>query len=146
MENKHKYWDITEKIIQSSMNVHNTLGYGFMELIYQRAMIIELPIQGLSVKSEIEMSIFYRDIHIGTRRVDLFINDVILVELKAVNNLENVHLTQALNYLEAFKLEVGLLINFGSTKLQFKRLMLNEEHLKRQRLPKYPDNPSIISS
>jgi len=79
MENKHKYWDITEKIIQSSMNVHNTLGCGFMELIYQRAMIIELPIQGLSVKSEIEMPTFYRDIHIGTRRVDLFINDVILV-------------------------------------------------------------------
>jgi GxxExxY protein len=73
MENKHKYWDITEKIIQAGMNVHNTLGCGFMELIYQRAMIIELPIQGLSVKSEIEMLIFYRDIHIGTRRVDLFI-------------------------------------------------------------------------
>ena len=92
------------------------------------------------------MPIFYRDIHIGTRRVDLFINDVILVELKAVNNLENVHLAQAINYPEAFKLEVGLLINFGSTKLQFKRLMLNEEQLKRQRLPKYPDNPLILPS
>ena len=99
-------------------------------------MIIELPIKGLSVKSEIEMPIFYRDIHIGTRRVDLFVNNIVLVEPKAVSNLENVHLAQAINYLEAFKLEVGLLINFGSTKLQFKRLMLSEEQLKNPKLPK----------
>lgn len=136
MESQHKYWDITEKIIQSAMDVHNTPGCGFMEIIYQRAMIIELPIKGLSVKSEIEMPIFYRNIHIGTRRVDLFINDVVLVELKAVSNLENVHFAQAINYLEAFKLGVGLLINFGSTKLQFKRLMLSDEQLKHQKLPK----------
>lgn len=136
MESKHKYWDITEKIIQASMNVHNTLGSGFMEMIYQKAMIIEAPVLGLSVKSEIEMPIFYRNVHIGTRRVDLFVNDIILVELKAVANLENVHLAQAINYLEAFKLKVGLLINFGASKLQFRRLMLNEEQLKRQQLPK----------
>ena len=136
MNINHKYWDITEKIIESAMNVHNTLGCGFQEFIYQKAMIIECGSKELKVKSEVEMPIFYREIHIGTRRVDLFINDKILVELKAVSQLENAHLAQAINYLEAFRLEVGLLINFGSTKLQFRRLMLNEEQLNRQQLPK----------
>jgi GxxExxY protein len=136
MSSNHKYWEITEKIIESAMNVHNVLGCGFQEFIYQKAMIIECGLHELQVKNEVEMPIFYRGIHIGTRRVDLFINDKILVELKAVSQLENVHLAQAINYLEAFRLEVGLLINFGSTKLQFRRLMLNEEQLKKQQLPK----------
>ena len=118
-----KYEDLTGKIIKCSMDVHSTLGNGFQEVIYQRALEIELQLEGLEFKREMEMPIFYKGSnHIGTRRVDFFVENLIMVELKAIINLENVHLAQALNYLEAYNMEVGLLINFGSSSLQFKRL------------------------
>ena len=107
------------------MKVHNTLGNGFQEVIYQRALAIELTKIDLSFAREVAMPLFYDGQNIGTRRVDFLINDKISVELKAVTKLENVHLAQALNYLEAFKLEIGLLVNFGNTKLEFKRLFKN---------------------
>jgi GxxExxY protein len=105
------------------MEVHNFLGNGFQEVIYQRALEIELTINGISFKREFEMPIFYKGEQIGTRRVDFLVNNEVMVEIKAVISLEDVHLAQAINYLEAYKLEVGLLINFGSRSLTFKRVM-----------------------
>ena len=104
------------------MTVHSALGNGFQEVIYQRALEIEMNIQGLSFNREFEMPIYYRDIQIGTRRVDFLVENVISVELKALVQLEHVHFAQAINYLEAYNLEIGLLINFGATSLQNKRL------------------------
>ena len=119
---EYKYSDVTEKIIGASMKIHRSLGNGFQEVIYQRCLEIELKALGLKFEREKEQNIFYESVCVGTRRVDFFVEDKILVELKAIIKLENVHLAQAINYLEAFDLEVGLLINFGATSLQFKRL------------------------
>ena len=119
---EYKYSDITEKIIGCAMKVHRTLGNGFQEVIYQRCLAIEMANQGLDFVREQEQTIYYEGIDVGTRRVDFLVEGKVLVELKAVIRVENVHLAQAINYLEAFNLEVGLLINFGSTSLQFKRL------------------------
>jgi GxxExxY protein len=104
------------------MTVHKTLGNGFQEVIYQRALAIEMQLANISFGREFEMPIFYRDQQIGTRRVDFLVQDVISVELKAITKLEDVHFAQAINYLEAYNLEIGLLINFGETSLNFKRL------------------------
>jgi GxxExxY protein len=102
--------------------VHGALGNGFQEVIYQRALAIEMKLAGIAFSREFEMPIYYRDEHIGTRRVDFLIEGVVAVELKALTKLEDVHLAQAINYLEAYNLEVGLLINFGERSLNFKRL------------------------
>jgi GxxExxY protein len=104
------------------MTVHKTLGNGFQEVIYQRALAIEMNMADIAFSREHEMPIFYREEQIGTRRVDFLVEDVISVELKAITKLEDVHFAQAINYLEAYNLEVGLLINFGETSLNFKRL------------------------
>ena len=115
--------DLTGKIIRCAIEVHNQLGNGFQEVIYQRALAIEFARQFVDFKREFEMPIFYKGENIGTRRVDFFVDDKVMVELKAVIKLEDVHLAQAINYLEAYKMEVGLLINFGSRSLEFKRVM-----------------------
>ena len=101
------------------------MGNGFQEVIYQRTMAIEMNIDHLAFEREMEMSIHYRDRIIGTRRVDFFVDKKIMVELKAVINLEDVHLAQAMNYCEAYKMEIGLLINFGAKSLEFKRVHNN---------------------
>ncbi|MBL0237917.1 MAG: GxxExxY protein [Saprospiraceae bacterium] len=121
---KHK--EITEKIIGCSMQVHRTLGNGFQEVIYQRAMDIEMRLGGLSFEREKEMDIYYRDEKIGKRRVDFFVEGTIMVELKALIKLEDVHLAQAMNYCEAYNMEIGLLINFGGKSLEFKRVHNNK--------------------
>jgi len=105
------------------MTVHNTLGNGFQEKIYQRALAIELKKNGLSFHREQEMPIFYDGHEIGTRRVGFFIENVVMVELKALTQIEEVHWAQTINYLEAYNLKVGLLINFGAKKLEFKRFV-----------------------
>ncbi|HRF23459.1 MAG TPA: GxxExxY protein [Chitinophagaceae bacterium] len=117
-----KYKEITEKIIGASMKVHAALGNGFQEVIYQRALEIELQESGLEFAREFNMPVFYKERMIGERRVDFLVEGVISVELKAILLLEPVHFAQARNYLEAYNLEVGLLINFGSISLEFKRL------------------------
>jgi GxxExxY protein len=121
-----KYKDITEKILGASFEVHKFLGNGFQEVIYQRALAWEMKQRDLDFAREIEQDIFYKDLPepIGTRRADFVVEGKVLVELKAIIQLEDVHLAQALNYLKAYKLEVGLLINFGSKSLTFKRLVL----------------------
>jgi GxxExxY protein len=103
--------------------VHSTLGNGFQEVIYQRALTIEMAKQGLSFQRELEMQIYYDGHEIGTRRVDFLVESKVMVEMKALTTLEDVHLAQAINYLEAYKLEVGLLLNFGAKSLEYKRLI-----------------------
>ena len=120
-----KYEELTHKIIGCAMEVHKTLGNGFQEVIYQRALAIEMRMQGLDFEREKEMPIFYKGQDIGTRRVDFFVEEKIMVELKAITQLEDVHLAQAMNYLEAYHMEIGLLINFGAKSLQFKRVHNN---------------------
>ena len=123
MKNNVKIEDqLTHKIIGCAMKVHSTMGNGFQEVIYQRCMAIEMKKQGLNFVREQSMPIYYESHKVGTRRVDFFVEDKVLVELKALIELEDVHLAQGLNYLEAFKLDVGLLLNFGSRSLEFKRL------------------------
>jgi len=112
-EKDYKYSNFTRKIIGAAMKVHSTLGNGFQEVIYQRALAIEMEKQGLSYQRELEMPILYAGQDVGTRRVDFFVEDKIMVELKAVNRLEDVHLAQAINYLEAYNMEIGLLLNFA---------------------------------
>lgn len=122
IDEQYKYSELTSKIIGCAMTVHKTLGNGFQEVIYQRALAIEMQVAGISFTREHEMPIYYRDKNIGTRRVDFLVDGKISVELKARIKLEDVHLAQAINYLEAYNLEIGLLINFGERSLNFKRL------------------------
>ena len=121
-----KYKELTYKIIGCAMEVHKYLGNGFQEVIYQRALAIEMASQSLEFSREHEMQIHYKGHEIGTRRVDFFVEEKIMVEIKAVINLEDVHLAQAMNYVEAYKLEIGLLINFGAKSLQHKRVHNNK--------------------
>jgi GxxExxY protein len=123
-----KYSDITKKIIGASFEVHKFFGNGFQEVIYQRALAYEFTKASLSYAREIEQDIYYKDLEkpIGTRRADFVVEGKVLVEIKAVITLEDVHLAQILNYLKAYKLEVGLLINFGSKSMTFKRAVLSK--------------------
>jgi len=114
--------ELTYKIIGCAMKVHNTLGNGFQEVIYQRCLAIEMENQGLNFVREQEMPIYYEGIEVGTRRVDFIVEDEVMVELKALVELEDVHLAQGLNYLAAYNLDKGLLINFGGRSLEVKRL------------------------
>ena len=109
------------------MEVHKHLGNGFQEVIYQRALELEFQNVGLAYSREHEMPITYKGQEIGTRRVDFFIDNKIMVEIKALVNLEDVHLAQAMNHVEAYELEIGLLINFGSKSLQHKRVHNNSK-------------------
>ena len=122
LQKDFKYKEITEKIIGAAMKVHSTLGNGFQEVIYQRALEDEMQQKKLTLARELSIPVFYNNRQIGERRVDFFVENKVMVELKALIQLENVHLAQAKNYLEAYNLQVGLLINFGSISLQFKRL------------------------
>ena len=108
------------------MEVHKHLGNGFQEVVYQRALAIEMQLQNLEFVREQEMALAYKGYNVGTRRVDFFVENKIMVEIKAVINLEDVHLAQAINYVEAYNLEIGLLINFGAKSLQFKRVHNNK--------------------
>jgi GxxExxY protein len=119
---QYKYSELTSRITGGAITVPKTLGNGFQKLIYQRALEIEMRLAGIRFSREFEMPIFYREEQIGTRRVDFLVEEVISVELKAIMKLEDVHFAQAINYLEAYNLEIGLLINFGETSLNFKRL------------------------
>ena len=129
--------EITYKIIGYAMKVHNTLGNGFQEVIYQRCLAIELEKAGLSFGREVEQTIFYESIEVGTRRADFVVESKVIVELKALINLEDVHLAQAKNYVVAYDFSVGLLINFGATSLQYKKVFHPVKH---------PANPKMSES
>jgi GxxExxY protein len=115
--------ELTGRIIGCAIEVHKYLGNGFQEIIYQRSLELEMEQKGLSFSREHEMDIYYKGAIVGTRRVDFFVEGRIMVELKAITALEDVHLAQAINYLEAYKMDIGLLFNFGSKSLQTKRLI-----------------------
>jgi GxxExxY protein len=134
-----KYGDLTEKIIGAAFRVHNTLGNGFQEVIYQRALELEFRNMELDYAREFEMPIFYLNEQIGTRRVDFLVLNKISVELKAIIKIEDVHLAQAMNYLEAYNLEIGLLINFGSKRMEFHRFSNKKFNPK---VVSYPSNSS----
>jgi GxxExxY protein len=117
--------DITYKINGCAMTVHNTLGNGFQEAIYQKCLEIELERSKLNFAREVDQNIYYKGIYVGTRRADFIVEDRIVVELKAVVRLEDIHLNQAKNYLAAYNLSIGLLINFGASSLEFKKVFNN---------------------
>jgi GxxExxY protein len=126
--------EITHKVIGCSMKVHNTLGSGFQEIIYQKALAIEMRLQGLGFEREKEMPIFYNEELIGARRVDFFVENCVMVELKAFGKIEDIHKNQAINYLEVYNIADGLLINFGGLSLEYKRVY-------NKKLVKPGDNP-----
>lgn len=119
---EYKYSDITEKIIKAAMAVHSILGNGFQELVYQRALAIEFDLINVQYKKEYSMPVYYKEKHIADKRVDFLVEHKISVETKAVIKLDNACLAQGINYLEAYNLEVGMLINFGAPSLEWKRL------------------------
>lgn len=114
--------ELTHKIIGSAMKVHSALGNGFQEVIYQRALAVEFDFQEVPFEREKEMHIHYREVEVGTRRVDFLVDERVMVELKAISELLPAHKAQAINYCEAYGLGHGLLINFGKTSLEFKRV------------------------
>ena len=117
----YKHSELTGKIIGCAMKVHRVIGPGFPEIIYMRCLLIELKKSGLSCEAEIEKDIYYEGIKVGSRRLDLIVNNTVIVELKAVTEVEPLFYNQIINYLKIFKIEIGLLINFGNTSLQYKR-------------------------
>jgi len=119
----YKYSELTGKIIGCCIEVHKILGNGFQEVIYQRALEEEFLLKGVSVQREYEMNIFYKGKLVGTRRIDFLVDKAVSLEIKALVRLEDVHLAQAINYLEVHDLEIGMLINFGSKSLEYKRLI-----------------------
>lgn len=126
IKEEYKYSDITEKIIGCAMRVHQRMRNGYQELIYHRCLIIEFNKNNLPFSNESELPIFYEDVQVGKRRVDFLVDNKVIVEIKALTDLTDAHLAQALNYLEALSLEVGLLINFGSRSLEVRRLINNK--------------------
>ena len=132
---QYKYSERTGLIIGCAMEVHKQMGNGFQEVIYQRALAIEFETKSIQAVREHEMPIYYKEQQIGTRRVDFFVDEKISVELKALAKLEDVHLAQAINYLEAYDLEIGLLINFGAKSLEFKRLINKKFNQQKQGNP-----------
>jgi GxxExxY protein len=122
----YKHNSITNEIIGASFDVHSFLGNGFQEVIYQRALAYELSKRNLKYAREIDQYIYYKDLvePIGTRRADFIVEGKVLVELKAIEKIDNLHYAQILNYLKVYKIEVGLLINFGSKSLTFKRFVI----------------------
>ena len=120
---KYIHSDITAEILNVAFEVHNIIGPGFVEIVYLRSMIVECGLRNIEIDSEIELPIYYKNVRVGSRRADLLVQKKVIVELKAVVELNDNHLAQAINYLEAFNLEVGLLINFGSKSLQYKRVI-----------------------
>lgn len=125
----YKYLALTQNIIGCAMKVHNELGNGFQEVIYQRALAEEMRVAGITFARESSITIMYKGKNIGERRADFVVEGVVMIELKALTKIENVHYAQAINYLEAYELEVGLLINFGSKRLEFKRFANTNEKL-----------------
>ena len=121
-----KYEDLTHRIIGAAMEVHNHLGNGFQEVVYQRALSIEFFLRKIEYEREKVLPLVYKGHDIGSRRVDFFVENRIMLEIKAVITLEDVHLAQAMNYLEAYNMEIGLLINFGARSLEFKRVHNNK--------------------
>ena len=120
-----KYEDITQGIIAAAINVHSRLGPGFLESIYENALVIELYKRGFGVRQQYDIAIYYNNVEIGKHRIDLLVNDVIVVELKAIKAIENIHFAIVKSYLRALGKEHGLLLNFNKTSLEVKRVIVS---------------------
>lgn len=119
------YNDLTEKIIKAAMSVHSALGFGFMEKVYENALMVELGHMGLDASQQQSMQVYYRDTLIGDYVADIVVDNAVLLELKSVEHLNKVHEVQLVNYLKSTSKEVGLLLNFGKPKLEIKRKVLH---------------------
>ena len=126
IKKEYKYSETTSKVIGCAMKVHQKMRNGYQELIYHRCLLIEFKKENIIFQDEVELSIFYDGIEVGKRRVDFLIDNQVVLEIKAVSELNDTHLAQALNYLEGLNLEIGLLINFGSKSLEVKRIINNK--------------------
>lgn len=135
-----KHGDLTQKIIGSAMKVHSKMKNGYVERVHQRCLAVEFSKIGIGFKEEVDMPIFYEEQIVGHRRADFVIENKVFIEVKALANLENEHIAQALNYLETSGLKICLLINFGSKSLQFKRLINEKKNLALTH-PTNPQNP-----
>jgi len=118
------YKDLTEKIIKAAYKVHNILGTGYLEVIYQNATLIELKNQALNCDTEKLVEIFYQNQKIGEHRLDLVVENKVILELKSVNEFHPFHQAQVISYLKATGMKVALLINFGKDKIEYKRYVL----------------------
>ena len=136
IKSDYRHSELTGRVIGCAMAVHSAMGNGFQEVIYQRALEIEMMDQHLSFAREQEMPIYYKGRQIGSRRVDFLVDNAVCVELKAISRLEDIHLAQAINYLEAYDLEVGILINFGARSLEFKRVTNRKFNQRNQGNPR----------
>ncbi len=123
MAKKFKHSEITEKILGAAFEVHNTLGCGFLEKVYENALIEELRLRGVKVEAQKEIQVFYKNKKVGTYIADLVIEGKVIVGLKAVESISTVHMAQVLNYLKASGYEVGLILNFAKTKLEYQRFV-----------------------
>ncbi|WP_338769576.1 GxxExxY protein [Bernardetia sp. ABR2-2B] len=126
MENQ-KYIELTEKIIKGYYTVYNKLGYGFLENVYEKALSIELTRMGLHAKTQVPIKVYYDDFEVGLYFADILVNDVVILELKAVQNISSVHEAQLYNYLKATGIEVGLLLNFGLEPKIRRRTLLEKK-------------------
>lgn len=118
-----KYKDITELIIKCAFTIHNHLGSGFLEKVYKNSLLVELNNSGLTAKQEVPLKIKYKNVIVGDYIADIIVNNCIIIEIKAIQNLIKIHEVQLVNYLKATGLEVGLLINFGKS-VEIKRKIL----------------------
>jgi GxxExxY protein len=126
IKEEYKYSETTGKIIGCSMKVHQRMRTGYQELIYHRCLVIEFKKENIVFQDEVELPIFYEGIEVGKRRVDFLIDKKVVLEIKAVSELNDTHFAQALNYLEGLNLEIGLLLNFGAKSLEIKRIINNK--------------------
>ena len=123
VDGKYIYEELTRNIIGAAMEVHRTLGFGFLESVYEEALAVELSLRKIPFERQKEIDVFYKDRSVKQFKCDLFIDRAILVELKAIKDLTNIERVQVLNYLKASQLKLGLLINFSSASLQYKRII-----------------------
>lgn len=126
IKEEYKFSEITSKVIGCAMKVHQKMRNGYQEIIYHRCLVIEFKKEGIVFQEEMELPIFYEETEVGRRRVDFLVDKKVVLEIKAVSELNDIHLAQALNYLEGLNLEIGLLLNFGSKSLEIKRLINNK--------------------
>lgn len=125
MNSNYLYSDITGKIIRAFYNVYNKLGFGFLEKVYEKSMMIELKRLGLKAENQKKIQVFYDDVQVGEYYADIVINDCVIVELKAAENIIPEHEAQLVNYLRVTDIEVGLLLNFGKTPQKSRKVLTN---------------------
>ena len=124
VSNNFKHKDITSQILNAAFEVHNTLGCGFLEKVYENALLYELKQRGLKVETQKEIKVYYKKTEVGIYLADMIVEKKVIIELKVSEAISNIHEAQLLNYLKASSYEVGLILNFAKTRLEYKRLVM----------------------